>query len=256
MNANEFFEPEMSELLTLIIKGKEQRAREYIELNKLDLNIHGKDDITPLIWLIMLKSNTEAAKLALNLGADPNFKRANGDNAITMIAGSDDPRRLKALLDAGGDPNSIDRNGMPAIFSAIGQDRMADIELLIESGADLNLRDKSGRNAALYPAFIMRFELAWFFIERGADPLIYSAPGADLAWIVFAKVEDGIIMPGGVNYPWIKKIKQHLIERGVSFPPPSPEQVRDRWEKEGKPKWHQVRGERLKKEKEERDRNK
>jgi len=30
MNANEFFEPEMSELLELILKGKEQRSQDYM----------------------------------------------------------------------------------------------------------------------------------------------------------------------------------------------------------------------------------
>jgi len=126
----------------------------------LDLNVIGDEGITPLIWLVGIKRNNDAAKLAIKLGADPNFKDGDGDSALIFVAGSDDPERLKLLLEGGGDPNSIDHVGMPVLFSAIGQDRMADIELLIDYGAGLNLRDKSGRNAAFYSIFIMRYKLS------------------------------------------------------------------------------------------------
>ena len=233
MKAEQFFEPQMVALLAAIQRGKTTQAQQLIDQG-VELNIHGNEDITPLLWLVMEKDKA-AVKLALTLGADPNFQRANGSNAVTMMAGGKDPEWLELLLAAGGDPNSIDHNGMPAIFDAIGQERWADIHTLLKYGADVNLRDASGRNCALYPTYIGLYEFAYFFIQQGADPHVYASTGANLAWKVYDNVNRGILAPDNRQYPWAMKIKQHLIEQGVSFPPPSPAQVRERWEREGKP---------------------
>jgi ankyrin repeat protein len=226
MQAKEFFTPEMVQLLSLIQKGKKNEAADYIQAHSLDLNTHGDKDITPLLWLVIQQEDKIATKLALELGADPNFERANGENAVTMIAGSNDPELLIMMLDAGGDPNSLDRNGMPALFEAISQESWADINTLIKYGADVNLTNKSGLNAALYAPDIAKYEYSWFFIQQGADPLIHDATGGDLAWSVHDDLTRGIVKPENRNYPWLMKIKEHLIGLGVTFPPPSPREVR------------------------------
>ncbi|WP_298776634.1 ankyrin repeat domain-containing protein [uncultured Shewanella sp.] len=230
-----FFEPEMAEVLTALQQGKQAQAQMLMSDHNLDLNVHGKDDITPLLWLIMVANNKPAAKLALDLGADPNFERANGDNAVTMLAGGTDIGWLELILNAGGNANSIDRNGEPALFDAIGEANWDNIHALLDHGADVNLKDKSGLNSALQSAILNKYELVCFFIEKGADATVYMSGGADLAWLVHDVLSDGIIKPDNPNYPWVMKVKQHLIEQGVTFPPLSPKEVRAKWAKEGKP---------------------
>ncbi|WP_413283557.1 ankyrin repeat domain-containing protein [Vibrio sp. MA40-2] len=234
MKAERFFEPEMVQLLHSIQKNDMSTANQLIAQG-VDLNVLGNEGITPLLWFITQTNDLKATKRALELGADPNFQRPNGDNAITFVARNYAPEWLKMLLAAGGDPNSIDRNGHPALFDAIGGENWHNINTLLEYGADVNLKDRNGSNSALYPAYIMKYEFVYFFLQQGADPFIYSSGGANLAWRVHEVIADGIVAPGNVNYPWVMKIKQYLIEQGVQFPPPSPKEVRAMWDKHGKP---------------------
>ncbi|WP_445363984.1 ankyrin repeat domain-containing protein [Microbulbifer sp. ANSA003] len=235
MQAQVFFEPEMVEVLAALQQGKQAQAQMLLTEHDLDLNVHGKEDITPLLWLIMVANDKPAATLALDLGADPNFKDSDGDNAVTMLAGGKDLAWLELILNAGGDANAIDRNGQPALFGAIGEANWGNIHALLDHGADVNLKDRSGRNSALYPAYIMKYELSYFFIQKGATPFEFTTGGADLAWNIHKKLTKGIIKPDSHQYPWVMKIKQHLIDQGVVFPPLPPKEVRAKWAKEGKP---------------------
>ncbi len=98
MKLTDFFRPGMVELIRAIEKGDETRARKY--LKGVSLNMHGDEGITPLLWLIMQKDK-DAMRLAIKLGADPNFARPNGDTPITMVAGGNDDELLLILLEGG-----------------------------------------------------------------------------------------------------------------------------------------------------------
>lgn len=234
MKAELFFEPNMVQLLKSIQKKDIGTAKQLIA-DGVDLNVLGDEGITPLLWLISQTHDLKATQQALDLGADPNFERPNGDNAVTFVARDYEPEWLRMLLAAGGNPNSIDRNGQPALFDAIGGENWDNINTLLEYDVDVNLKDRSGRNSALYPTYIMKYEFSYFFIQHGADPFIYDSTGSNLAWSVYEPIIDGIIAPDSINYPWIMKIKQHLIDQGIKFPPQSPKEVRIMWENNGKP---------------------
>ncbi|MEQ9971520.1 ankyrin repeat domain-containing protein [Pectobacterium carotovorum] len=228
MRASELFEPPLVAVLESIQKGDESAARHQLSQG-VNLNIHGKEGVTPLLWLIYETKDKNAVTLALKLGVDPNYKDGFGDSAVNSVAGAKDPDWLRIILDAGGDPNAIGRRGQPAIFGAIGEERWADIKLLVERGADVNLTDEQKTNSAHYAAYLNQYEIAYWLIEQGANINTYSATGASLAW----SVEDSlsIMSPKSPHYPWALKVKQLLLDRGVKFPPLSPAEVRDRWEK-------------------------
>ncbi|MBL0910487.1 ankyrin repeat domain-containing protein [Pectobacterium carotovorum] len=228
MRASELFEPPVVAVLESIQKGDESAARHQLSQG-VNLNIHGKEGVTPLLWLIYETKDKNAVTLALKLGVDPNYKDGFGDSAVNSVAGAKDPDWLRIILDAGGDPNAIGRRGQPAIFGAIGEERWADIKLLVERGADVNLTDEQKTNSAHYAAYLNQYEIAYWLIEQGANINTYSATGASLAW----SVEDSlsIMSPKSPHYPWVLKVKQLLLDRGVKFPPLSPAEVRDRWEK-------------------------
>ncbi|WP_038913504.1 ankyrin repeat domain-containing protein [Dickeya zeae] len=224
MQASELFQPPMATLLQTIRKGDETEARRQLAQG-LNLNIHGKEGITPLLWLVMEKDKS-ATQWALKLGADPNFRAGNGNNAVNMVAGAKSPEWLKMMLDAGGDPNSMDANKSPVLFSAINESRWDDIKLLVERGADLNLEDAQKRNSALYAAYINEYETVYWLIEHGAKVDTYSATGGSLAWRVHDSLS--IVANNSPNYSWLLKVKQQLQQRGIKFPPLSPEEVRER----------------------------
>ena len=233
MKATEFFETEQVRLLEAIQKGDESLARRILENEDVKLNARGKDDITPLFWLMMQKDH-EAVERALKLGADPNLKAGNGHNPVTFMAGGNDPEMLQLLLEHGGDPNSKDADGEPALFSAIGQERWENIKTLLEYGADPNLTDGPNRSSAHYAAMLNKFEIVHFLIERGADYTNRNDAGGDIAWIIHEGLTENLINPDFPSYEWALKVKKQLQERGVEFPPPSPEEIREQWKQEGK----------------------
>ncbi|WP_038910664.1 ankyrin repeat domain-containing protein [Dickeya dadantii] len=228
MQASELFQPPMAALLQAIRKGDEAEARRQLAQG-LNLNIHGKEGITPLLWLIYETQDKNAVRLALKLGADPNYKDGSGDSAVNRVSGVRDPDWLRIVLDAGGNPNAIGRLGQPALLSAINEERWADIKLLVERGADINLADRQKRNSALYAAYINQYEIVYWLIERGAKVDTYSATGGSLAWRVYESLS--IMAQNSPQYPWLLKVKQQLQQRGINFPPLSPAEVQDKWER-------------------------
>ncbi|AOR61178.1 hypothetical protein F6Q07_21305 [Pectobacterium parmentieri] len=228
MRASELFEPSVVAVLQSIQQGDETAAR-YQLSQGVNLNIQGKEGVTPLLWLIYETQDKKAVTLALKLGVDPNYKDGFGDSAVNSVAGAKDPDWLRIILDAGGDPNAIGRRGQPAIFSAIGEERWADIKLLVERGADLNLVDGSKVNSAHYAAYLNKYEITYWLIEQGADIHIYDETGSNLAFTV----EDSLSLmsPKSPHHPWALKVKQQLLDRGVKFPPLQPAEVRERREK-------------------------
>ncbi len=235
MKLTDFFRPGMVELIRAIEKGDETRARKY--LKGVSLNMHGDEGITPLLWLIMQKDK-DAMRLAIKLGADPDFTNPNGDGPVTMMAGGNDDEMLLILLEGGGDPNAVDSDGHPAMFGAVANDRLEQIKMLLRFGADINLTDRSGANSALYASDINRYEMLHYLIEQGADYTVRDASRGDIAWNVHEGLSEGLLSPEYPAYGWALKVKQQLIDRGVKFPPLSPREVR--W-KEGKPNKYDIK---------------
>ncbi|MEE3645286.1 MULTISPECIES: ankyrin repeat domain-containing protein [unclassified Brenneria] len=225
MQASELFEPPMVALLQSIRNSDEVAAKHQLSQG-LNLNIQGKEGVTPLLWLIYETQDKKAVKLALKLGADPNYKDGYGDSAVNSVSGAKDPDWLRIVLDAGGDPNAIGHLGQPAIFSAINEECWADIKLLVERGADVNLTDGQKTTSAHYAAYLNQYDIVYWLIEHGAYVDTYSATGGSLAWRIHKSLS--IMSPKSPQRPWALKVKQLLQQRGVKFPPFSPAEVRER----------------------------
>ncbi|MFP1872093.1 ankyrin repeat domain-containing protein [Lonsdalea quercina] len=229
MEARELFDPTTAALLENIRKGNESAAKEALAQG-VKLNVHGKEGVTPLQWLILETRDKKAVTLGLKLGADPNFKNGDGNAAINMVPGFEDPDWLRIMLDAGGDPNLLSSSGQPPLFGAINEERWADIELLLERGGDINTQDTRKRNAALYAAYLNKYEIVYWLIEHGVQVEGYDINGTSLAWLV--QFSESNFSKDAPQRPWLMKVKQVLEQKGVRFPPPSPQEVRAQWEKD------------------------
>ena len=226
MAASELFDPATAQLLEDIRHGDEVHAREALAQG-LNLNIHGKEGVTPLEWLILETRNKKVVMRGLKLGANPNFKNGNGNAPINMVAGFSDLDWLRIMLDAGGDPNNRAHMGMSPLFDAITEERWPAIRLLLARGADVNLPDKVHKNPAIYASYLDKYEIVYQLIEQGTDINVYDDTGSDLAVMVYES--ESIMSKSSRSYPWLMKVKQVLVERGKTFPPPSPSEIRRQW---------------------------
>ncbi|MCF6345182.1 MAG: hypothetical protein L3J00_01790 [Thiomicrorhabdus sp.] len=224
MKLSNFFEPNMIELISAIQKGDELKARSLIDKG-LSLNVHGNEGITPLFWFIINKDK-DAMRLAIKLGADPDFTDSDGGSPIRMIVRGDDDEMLLILLEGGANPNTIDRDGDPVMFLTVANNRKEQLDMLIKFGGDINLTDRTKKNSALYAAHMNQFKMAHYLIEKGADFDKRSSTRADIAWNIHDGLSRNLINPESDAYDWALKVKQQLLDRGVKFPPPSPRELR------------------------------
>lgn len=230
MQASEFFDHDMTQLLNAIVKQDRVRVRELLDQG-LDLNIHGQEGITPLIWLVM-KKDKRAVRFALESGADPNFPAGDGSSLLSMVSGGNDDELLVLLLENGADPDSVNEHGDPAMFDAIAYHKFEQIKILLKYGADIDKTDKSSLTHASYATTFNFYDIVHFLLEQGADHSIRDASGGDLAWSLHDALKDKLIQSGSEQMGWAQKVKELLISRGVVFPPPSPREIRI---KEGRP---------------------
>ena len=233
MKLTDFFTDDVVALVQAIEKGDETKARQLIAQGAT-LNLHGDEGITPLFWLLMQKDKP-AMRLALKLGANPNLASPNGDTPVTLAAGGSDAEFLLILLEGGGDPNAVDRNGYPALFGAISQERPELMKMLIRFGADINLTNRSEENSVLHAASLNKYEIVHYLIEQGADYAARDSVRTNVPWEVHFKLSNNLLSPQYPAYGWALKVKQQLVDRGVVFPPLSPDEVREKERRGEKP---------------------
>lgn len=201
MDASELFSPSVVAVLHSIQNGDAAGAR-YSLSHGADLNVQGKEGVTPLQWLIYQTQDKRAVQRALTLGADPNFKDGAGDSAVNTLARAKDPEWLRLILDAGGNPNAIGRRGQPALFAAISEDRWDNVRLLVARGADIELADEAKTTSVHYAAYLNKYQMVHWLIEQGAQVETYSATGSSLAWRVYERVS--IMAQQSPEYPWLR----------------------------------------------------
>ncbi|TLX50010.1 ankyrin repeat domain-containing protein [Pseudoalteromonas ruthenica] len=232
MKAEQFFEPSHVILLNAIKAGDKQAAQAIIDTG-VALDVHGEHGITPLFWLAM-ETNEKSLRLALDLGADPDFPAyvtldRNGpteEQLLSALAGSDKTKMMQVLLEYNASPNAVDASLEPALFNAVANDKDEQVNLLLAHGVDLNATDAMNNNAANYSALMLKYKYTLLFITQGGDFSAPSATGGTVANSIERDLRKKLLRPGTSNYDYAMKVKELLIEKGVSFPPPSPKEVR------------------------------
>jgi ankyrin repeat protein len=132
---------------------------------------------------------------ALNRGADPNCKDAEGWPALAQAALYANGMAIEILLERGADANAATPEGLTALHVAAGD--AAKARQLIAHGADVNARTKAGRTPLLIAARQDgAYPVVKLLIEKGADvkaldsvPDFFSGPGLN-ALMLAAKSSD------------------------------------------------------------------
>ncbi len=167
----------------------------YLDQKKLDVNAESHHETTPLMVTVR-RNRLDAARL---------------------------------LLEHGADPNSIDQStGHPAIFGCIDFDNWEQLNTLIEHKVNIDKTDHLGRSAALYASYIKKFDFVLALVKIDASPILPDKGGVTVANMIESLLERNSRNPALRISDDMRKTKELLIEKGVKFPPLSPQEVRER----------------------------
>jgi ankyrin repeat protein len=109
-------------------------------------------------------------EVLVKAGVDVNQKDRDGAPWLSTF-GQFDTQASKILLDAGADPNGRDSRGETALMHASGQGYDEEVRLLLEYHADVSLKDPKGRTALMYTAESQYVGAIPLLLAHGADPL-------------------------------------------------------------------------------------
>ena len=174
------------------------------------VNDPGKQHMS-LLAVAMINRNKEAMRQLLAMGADPNRRTPDGESAVDLAAGADDPEFLQIVLRGGGNPNIRNATNEPATFTAASQRRWQNLYFMIDRGADLGARDPGGNTILLYCAKLDEFEPIPTLIDRGADYLSANGNGVRLADVV----KSSRLNPGSPRGIARERVRQLLAARGA-----------------------------------------
>ena len=146
-----------------------QLVRELIDQGA-DVNILPENECDSLLLLAAYDHNSDAVKMFVDAGADPNFRNSSGRTPLFTAVASMRSRALLAshtreidnaeqnvvniiriLIDANADINSQDNFGITPLSVAIRKYIYHIIKFLIEQGADVNIIAEAGRYGGASP---------------------------------------------------------------------------------------------------------
>lgn len=226
-----FSDAKVAELAMAASDGDIKRIDELVE-GGVDVNTLGKDNMTPLLWVLQTK-NLDGFHRLLEHGADPNIVSKERYGVMWFVVQYDTPDFLKLALQYGGDPDWLNPvKGETLIFKAISfalaqglsagfaPDNAENAKLLIEAGADVNLQQGIIGKTPLHAAGIAaQYQIVYMLLEAGADPRINTKKGKNgLLWAI-----EKTSRPGSDEmYQWRQKVIEYLRAAGMEINPKYP----------------------------------
>ncbi|WP_169792845.1 MULTISPECIES: ankyrin repeat domain-containing protein [Lentibacillus] len=113
----------------------QKNKEKFINLLKDGANPNAEKNGVPILFNFAFSGETEAIKILIKYGADPDSMNSYKTTSVAMAAAKGHINTVKVLLDAGADPNLTDKEGKGALTKNLIGTEMGDI--LQEAGATL-----------------------------------------------------------------------------------------------------------------------
>ena len=134
-----------------------------------ELNAHGRDGMTPLLWAAQA-NDLEIARLLLRAGADANLGNRYGITPLWLAATNRSPSLVTLLLEHGADASVGMPHGETPVMAAARSGDAESIRLLIAAGADPNVAETTlGETALMWAAAEDQADAIRALVAGGAD---------------------------------------------------------------------------------------
>ena len=185
----------------------------------VNINTHGKDGVTPLIWAFV-KQNKSGFEHLLKNGANPNFQMTDGTSVVSYAAMHKDVWYITEVLNFGGNPNLENqiRSFTPICYSINSSNalspRLEQVKILIQAGANLNWKNRDGDTPLTLAAIGNQYQMVYLMLKAGADPTIKDNSDNTIVSVI------GLIRtdPNSETYLWRTKVIEFLKDKGISMP--------------------------------------
>ena len=194
-------------LIEAIVADDYETVKKLLE-TEVDVNVVGNYGAIPLDWTLFT-DNYEMFLFLLENGADPNLQTSHSTSLMAAAAYESDHRFLEAAIAHGGDVNLVSLNdSQTPLFSAVMGRRFKNIDILLEKGANIDYRKENGDTPIIVSAKLLGFEIAYYLIEKGADPFIMNKYEYDMLYYL----RKARIDPNWEGYAWREKVLSYIEE--------------------------------------------
>lgn len=236
-----YFSGKQLELARLVDTAEAEAVYRYAAgLTLEELNVYGKEQNSVLVYAA-LKSTVNDQYLPvvtalIKAGADPQLREDDNDGSYLQAAigngyGGKDLSLLKAAFDAGVNPDTVPvrKSTVPLLIQLSSQDGLPAIKLLVEHGADVNIRDSGGDTPLSVAMMTLGLAEVEYLLDKGADPVqAVNYYGVSFAHLLDNKIKNLETLKDS-RLSRAYAIRDRIIQKGVKWPPESPEQFRARY---------------------------
>ena len=204
--------------------GKIKKVEELVAQG-VEINSRGTKNSTPLFWALR-NLNIDGFEKLLALGADPNIIFADG-SVMHWAAKCEDTRFLREALSHGGNPNLVaGKTSETPLFETIGvggSDNREAMLILLDAGANINAvtggekifgMSMGGKTPMMVAANVVRFDIVYELLNRGADYSLKDDAGRDLMSRIVAM--NGRFSADSEQKKYLEQVITWLSERGVN----------------------------------------
>ena len=172
--------PNSRKIVLLTEQLERYNADHEIDIDR-PLNIYGGPQSVTLLTYFINNDYTDAVRLLLEHGANPNIGQVRGIHCATM---RNNPDMIDILAHYGADLNATDPDGHTALYLSIFHNKTEATACLMGKEIDVN-KSLSGRTPIIEATIEGNFNLVKALYEKGANPSVSE----DICWGILGDIE-------------------------------------------------------------------
>ena len=185
----------------------------------------GSKHIRPLHYAVAA-NNPRAAQLLFGVGSDPELRAAGTGSALMFAVSLDNAPMLNLLLELKPVALLTRDTQENLLFSCVERSRGRCLEVLLQRGVPIDLADSAGKTIFMHALNMQRYEVAEWILLRGAavsgEPTLAGITPANVLQYHLGRVREGT-----ASHQKLQRIQQLMEARGVRFPVPTPQEIRN-----------------------------